>query len=50
MCKEALQNLQDGILSGVKTKDTGEVGENLSLLLTTMQGIDMDKLQEKERY
>lgn len=38
----------DGILSGVKTKDTGEVGQNLGLLLTTMQGIDMDKLQEKD--
>lgn len=38
----------DGILSGVKTKDTGEVGQNLSLLLTTMQDVDMDKLQEKD--
>ena len=38
----------DGILSGVKTKDTGEVGENLGLLLTTMQDIDMEKLQEKD--
>lgn len=38
----------DGILSGVKTKDTGEVGQNLGLLLTTMKGIDMEKLQEKD--
>lgn len=46
--QRSIAKFADGILSGVKTKDTGEVGENLSLLLTTMQGIDMDKLQEKE--
>lgn len=38
----------DGILEGVRTKDTGHVGNNLSLLLTTIQSVDMEKLQPKQ--
>ncbi|MCX7745825.1 MAG: toxic anion resistance protein [Clostridia bacterium] len=40
----------DGILDGVKTKDTGVVGQNLTSLLTTIQGVDVEKLQEKESF
>lgn len=38
----------DGILEGVKTKDTGIVGSNLTTLLSTIQGVDMESLQEKK--
>ncbi|TCO78715.1 toxic anion resistance protein [Marinisporobacter balticus] len=38
----------DGILDGMKTKDTGVVGDNLTLLLSTIQEVDMEKLQEKK--
>jgi len=37
----------DGILEGVRTKDTGAVGSNLTTLLSTIQGVDMETLQEK---
>lgn len=38
----------DGILEGVRTKDTGVVGNNLTSLLSTIQGVDMETLQEKK--
>ena len=38
----------DGILEGVRTKDTGAVGSNLTTLLSTIQGVDMETLQEKK--
>ncbi len=38
----------DGILEGVRTKDTGVVGSNLTSLLSTIQGVDMETLQEKK--
>ncbi|MCT4619380.1 MAG: toxic anion resistance protein [Marinisporobacter sp.] len=38
----------DGILEGVRTKDTGLVGKDLTLLLSTIQEVDMEKLQEKK--
>ncbi|QZY55436.1 toxic anion resistance protein [Crassaminicella profunda] len=38
----------DGILEGVRTKDTGFVGKDLTLLLSTIQEVDMEKLQEKK--
>ncbi len=38
----------DGILEGVRTKDTGAVGSNLTTLLSTIQGVDMETLQEKQ--
>ncbi|WZL73519.1 toxic anion resistance protein [Clostridiaceae bacterium 35-E11] len=40
----------DGILEGVRTKDTGEVGKNLTSLLSTIQQVDVEKLQEKESF
>ena len=40
----------DGILEGVKTKDTGVIGENLSILLTSINGLDLEKLQEKDSF
>lgn len=38
----------DGILEGVKTKDTGAVGSNLTTLLSTIKGVDLDTLSEKQ--
>ncbi|MCT4607084.1 MAG: toxic anion resistance protein [Marinisporobacter sp.] len=38
----------DGILEGVRTKDTGLVGKDLTLLLSTIQEVDMEKLKEKK--
>lgn len=40
----------DGILDGVRTKDTGEIGKNLTSLLSTIQQVDVEKLQEKESF
>ena len=44
----SIAKFADGILEGVKTKDTGAVGTNLTTLLSTIQGVDMDTLQEKQ--
>ncbi|QEK13297.1 toxic anion resistance protein [Crassaminicella thermophila] len=44
----SIAKFADGILEGVRTKDTGHVGNNLSLLLTTIQSVDVEKLQEKK--
>ncbi|WP_165000409.1 toxic anion resistance protein [Anaerophilus nitritogenes] len=38
----------DGILEGVKTKDTGYIGNDLTSLLTTIKQIDVEKFQEKK--
>ncbi|WP_053954808.1 toxic anion resistance protein [Inediibacterium massiliense] len=38
----------DGILEGVKTKDTGHIGSDLTSLLTTIKQIDIEKFQEKK--
>ena len=46
--QSSIAKFADGLLDGVKTKDTGVVGQNLTTLLMTIKGIDMEKLQEKE--
>ncbi len=38
----------DGILEGVKTKDTQHVGSNLTSLLVTIKGVDLDNLTKKK--
>jgi len=46
--QSSIAKFADGLLEGVKTKDTGAVGQNLTTLLTTIKGIDLEKLQEKQ--
>lgn len=38
----------DGILEGVKTKDTAYVGKNLTDLMVTIKGVDLDELRRKK--
>ncbi|MFZ5969048.1 MAG: toxic anion resistance protein [Bacillota bacterium] len=40
----------DGILEGVKTKDSGTVGKGLTELLSTIQEVDVNTLQEKDSF
>lgn len=44
----SIAKFADGILEGVKNKDAGVVGNGLTSLLTTIQGVDLDNLSEKE--
>ncbi len=44
----SIAKFADGILEGVKTKDTGAVGSNLTTLLSTIKGVDLDTLSEKQ--
>ncbi|QXM06806.1 toxic anion resistance protein [Crassaminicella indica] len=44
----SIAKFADGILEGVRTKDTGNVGNDLTLLLSTIQKVDVEKLQEKK--
>ena len=48
--QSSIAKFADGILEGVKTKDTGKVGENLGALLTTIKGVDLERLQEKQSF
>lgn len=46
----SIAKFADGLLDGVKTKDTGVVGNSLTDLMMTIKGIDMEKLQEKDSF
>ncbi|OGO82810.1 MAG: hypothetical protein A2Y18_06145 [Clostridiales bacterium GWD2_32_19] len=40
----------DGLLEGVKTKDTGVVGDNLTTLLTTIKGVNLEGLNGNKSF
>jgi uncharacterized protein YaaN involved in tellurite resistance len=48
--QSSIAKFADGLLEGVKTKDTGAVGQNLTTLLVTIKGLDMETLQEKQSF
>ncbi|OGO86669.1 MAG: hypothetical protein A2Y22_07015 [Clostridiales bacterium GWD2_32_59] len=48
--QSSIAKFADGLLEGVKTKDTGAVGANLTTLLTTIKGVDLEGLKENDSF
>ncbi|HBY20302.1 MAG TPA: toxic anion resistance protein [Clostridiales bacterium] len=48
--QSGIAKFADGLLEGVKTKDTGAVGQNLTTLLTTIKDVDLEELKEKDSF
>ena len=46
--QSGIAKFADGLLEGVKTKDTGAVGQGLTTLLTTIKDVDLEELKEKD--
>lgn len=48
--QKSVSAVSDQMLEGVRTKDTGPVGDSLNLMVHEMRGLDFGKLSEKQGF